>query len=244
VNTSTRTRTVFKVGRFCVSAILIYWLLCRVDIEELAGALATSKWWLFSFSTFVLCARQLVAAYRWAIILAASRIRIPTIRLFYWYMIATFFNMFLPTALGGDVVRIYQLGKSSGENAVAAASVLMERILGFLALIGMAVVAMFLSATGQREFTICAAVSVAVLVYAMALVALFHRRVGRMLAASLRRAGLRRISQAVERGFAALYALQEHRRNLVLAFIISVLFQGVGVVCTFLVGLSLGLDVS
>jgi len=239
-----RKRSLWKGGRFLVSAVLIYLLFRRVDIHELAAVLKTSQWWLLILSTVVLCARHLIAAGRWSIMLVASGVRVPLARLLYWYMTATFFNMFLPTALGGDVVRIYQLGRHARRNADAAASVLMERVLGFLALIAMAVVALVFSETGRQQPIICVAVAVAALGYALVLVALFHRGFGRMLTSSLRRIGLPRIGEAAQRGYAALHSLQDHRWTLVMALVISIFFQGIGVICTYLVGLSLGLEVS
>jgi glycosyltransferase 2 family protein len=230
--------------RFAVSAALIFWLLHRVRLEELSTALRGSQWWLFALSTLILCGRQIIATCRWAIILAASRIRVPLAWLLYWYMTATFFNLFLPTALGGDVMRIYQLAKNTGRNAAAAASVLMERILGFLALIGMAVVAMLLSTKARQEPTIYLGVLVAAGALVAVLVALFHRGFGRMTVRLFRRVGLQRLGEKAERGYAALYTLQQHRKTIFLAFLISVVFQAVGVVCTYLVGLSLGLNVS
>ncbi len=220
------------------------WLLHRVCLEEVAAALRTSQWWLFALSTLILCAWQIVAACRWAIILAAAQIRPPLARLLYWYMTATFFNMFLPTALGGDVVRIYQLAKNTGRSADAAASVVMERILGFLALTGMAVVALLLSSKARQEPTLYLGVVAGAGAYAVVLVALFHRGFGRMTVRLFRRLGLPRLGEQAERGYAALYALQEHERTILLAFLISLVFQAVGIVCTYLVGLSLGLNVS
>jgi len=239
-----RKTVVLQSIRFAVSAGLILWLLHQAQFEELAAALRRSAWWLFALSTLILCARQIIATCRWAIILAAVRISVPLARLLYWYMTATFFNMFLPTALGGDVVRIYQLAKNTGRNADAAASVLMERILGFLALIGMAVVALLLSAKARREPTIYGGVLVAAIAFVAVLVALFHRGFGRMTIRLFRRVGLQRLGEKTERGYAALYTLQEHRTSIFLAFLISVVFQVVGIVCTYLLGLSLGLNVS
>ena len=231
-------------SRLAISLLLIGWLLRSVDLYTLETALYTSEWWLFGLSTLILCAASLVASLRWQVILASLGAHLPIFHLLRWYMIATFFNMFLPTALGGDVVRIYQLAKNTGRNADAAASVLMERILGFLALIGMAVVALLLSAEARQEPTVYLAVLAGAGAYVAVLVALFHRGFGRMTVRLFRRVGLQRLGEKAESGYAALYTLQQHRKTMVLAFLISVVFQAVGIVCTYLVGLSLELNVS
>jgi uncharacterized protein (TIRG00374 family) len=55
---------------------------------------------------------------------------IPTHLLFKYYLIGLFFNNFLPTGIGGDVLRIYNLIQESGNRTISFASVLTERILG------------------------------------------------------------------------------------------------------------------
>ena len=62
-------------------------------------------------------------------------IKIELWRVYAFYNIGRFFNLILPISLGGDIVRIYQLGKFTGKNHTAAASVIVERFTGMLTLI-------------------------------------------------------------------------------------------------------------
>jgi hypothetical protein len=49
------------------------------------------------------------------------------------YFVGLFFNNFLPTGMGGDVVRIYDVAKYSRQPSASAASVIAERALGSFA---------------------------------------------------------------------------------------------------------------
>jgi glycosyltransferase 2 family protein len=50
------------------------------------------------------------------------------------YLVATFFNNFLPSTIGGDVVRVRDSSKLTGSTTAAAAIVIIDRIIGFGAL--------------------------------------------------------------------------------------------------------------
>jgi uncharacterized protein (TIRG00374 family) len=82
-----------------------------------------------------------VRAYRWRILLTALGISVPLSRLTALYFVGSFFNTFLPTGIGGDIVRIYELGRQSGQPA-AVGTVLVDRATGILMLFLMALAAL------------------------------------------------------------------------------------------------------
>jgi uncharacterized protein (TIRG00374 family) len=71
-----------------------------------------------------------VLSFRWQILVSGYGLKIPTLTLFKYYLIGLFFNNFLPTGIGGDVLRIYNLIQSSGDRTISFASVMTERLLG------------------------------------------------------------------------------------------------------------------
>src|SRR5205085_1159720 len=56
------------------------------------------------------------------------------------YFIGMFFNLFLPSSVGGDVVRAWYLNARSGRGMAAAVSVFIDRFSGLLVLLALAVV--------------------------------------------------------------------------------------------------------
>ena len=91
-----------------------YWLVLSVLVGILINMVSSFKWYMLTN------ARQLGAGY-W--------------RLFSYYLVGQFYNLFLPTSVGGDVVRSYELGKFSGKHADSLASVFVERYTGVLILL-------------------------------------------------------------------------------------------------------------
>ncbi len=83
-----------------------------------------------------------VRAYRWQILLNALGMRISLLRLTALYFIGTFFNNFLPTGVGGDVVRVYELAQESKRPAAAVGTGLVDRAAGLLVLFLIALLAL------------------------------------------------------------------------------------------------------
>ena len=71
-------------------------------------------------------------------------------RLLAFYFTGMFFNLFLPTIVGGDAVKAVLLARETGAPARATMSVFMERNLGLFALLSIALVAS-LARAGRRH---------------------------------------------------------------------------------------------
>ena len=84
---------------------------------------------------------NMVSAFKWFMLTRARLLGAGYWRIFAYYLVGQFYNMFLPTSVGGDFVRSYELGKFSGRQADALASVFVERYTGVVTLLFVAIVA-------------------------------------------------------------------------------------------------------
>jgi glycosyltransferase 2 family protein len=75
-----------------------------------------------------------VSAWRWGRLLHAQGVHATTSRLAESFLVATFFNNFLPSNIGGDVVRVTDTAGAAGSKTLAATVVLVDRGLGVVAL--------------------------------------------------------------------------------------------------------------
>jgi uncharacterized membrane protein YbhN (UPF0104 family) len=82
----------------------------------------------------------LLSAWRWGLLLHAQSIAMPFSRLTSSFFVATFFNNFLPSNIGGDVVRIADTAPAAGSKTLATTVVLLDRGLGLLGLVLIAAV--------------------------------------------------------------------------------------------------------
>ncbi len=123
--------TLVKVG---VSLALLAFLFSRVDAPRLwhLARSASIPWLATALGLYYLMI--CVSAWRWGVLLVAQGLRFPLRRLTSSFFVATFFNNFLPSNIGGDVVRIADTAPAAGSRTRAATVVLIDRGMGLLGL--------------------------------------------------------------------------------------------------------------
>jgi uncharacterized membrane protein YbhN (UPF0104 family) len=127
-----------SVGKAAVSLGLLYLLFSRVDVSRLwTVARQASPAWLAAALVLYLV-MILLSAWRWGVLLRAQHVSIPYGVLTQSFLVATFFNNFLPSNIGGDVIRVTDTAKVAGSKTLATTVVLIDRALGLLGLALMA----------------------------------------------------------------------------------------------------------
>ncbi len=120
--------------KLAVSTALLTWLLSRVDVGRLwASARTASLPWLFA-ALGIYFLVIIVSAWRWGVLLQAQNAPVAHRRLISSFLVATFFNNFLPSNIGGDVVRIADTAGPAGSRTLATTIVLIDRGIGLLGL--------------------------------------------------------------------------------------------------------------
>ena len=75
-----------------------------------------------------------VSVWRWHMLLGAQHVRVPARTLAESFWVALFFNNFLPSNIGGDVVRIADTSRPAGSKTLATMVIFVDRVLGLFAL--------------------------------------------------------------------------------------------------------------
>lgn len=131
--------------RVLVTAVLLAVLACKTDWPQVFATFAhlQAGWWLLAVA--LLAVTQVVSALRRQVIARPLGFARPLRQLTGFYYIGMYFNLLLPTSVGGDVVRAWYLDGHSGKRLPAFASVFLDRLSGLVVLLMMACVAVFLS---------------------------------------------------------------------------------------------------
>ncbi len=82
-------------------------------------------------------------AFRWKIILNHYDLNYKLKKLFGFYLVGLFFNNFLPSSIGGDIIRIYKVVGNSDDRSAGFASVILERILGVASTLFLAITSLY-----------------------------------------------------------------------------------------------------
>ena len=121
--------------RLGISAALLYFVLRSIDLpafwERVAGM--HPGWIALALAAYA--ATQSIAVWRWDRLLRAQHVEVEQKRLTESMWVSMFFNNFLPSNIGGDVVRIADTAPAAGSKTLATTVILVDRVLGLSALV-------------------------------------------------------------------------------------------------------------
>ena len=129
---------VAKVG---VSLALLAYLLSTTDLAALIRRVRSGDPLLLAGALALYTLTLALATWRWRLLLRAQGYHAPMAHLSASYLVATFFNNFLPSNVGGDVIRVRDSSRLTGSTTASLAIVAIDRILGLSALYLLAVIA-------------------------------------------------------------------------------------------------------
>lgn len=133
-------RVALLVLKIAFSAGLMVFLFSRIPLGTLGSALRHADRGLLALAWLVLFLSNLLASYQWGQLLAAVDIRIPFWKVCSYYHVGLFFNNFLPAGIGMDVARVVDASRYGPTRAAAVSTVVMDRLIGTVALAGLALV--------------------------------------------------------------------------------------------------------
>ena len=218
----------------------LLFFLMREDIPEIIHALKHVNQGLFATAALIFLLTAFVLAKRLQLIFSAEDARLGFRDASNLTFVGYFFNNFLPTSVGGDIVKAMFAARITGESMKSATCVLMDRIFGLFTfvLIPSFSLLFFLKKMGNP--------AIPLIVYsllgssAVFFVLLFHRgsaRRFRFVEMLLNRA---KIGQTLRRLYDGLHNFKNHKRVVAKALGLSLVAQGISIFVVYLMATALG----
>jgi uncharacterized protein (TIRG00374 family) len=224
-----------------VTVAILAFLLWRINLSSFADAIgkSVSSWLLLAFLANSLA--LFTSTYKWDRLLRALGTVTSKWQLLELYTIGFFMSSFLPGVVGGDVVRWQMTARLTGAPLKVAATILVERVTGVVALVILSVAAVLLLPQ-FAVFPVIVLIAAVSLGLAVGLVLVLHRRPIATLMFRTRRSRVGRIVQP-------LYGLHRtirrfSRRALLVALGYSLLFYLSVGLTFFLIGRSFGTEIT
>ncbi|HET6446499.1 MAG TPA: lysylphosphatidylglycerol synthase transmembrane domain-containing protein [candidate division Zixibacteria bacterium] len=129
-----RLSTLLKVGITVAGLAIVLW---RIPAKEIFQVLREASWNWVLVAFLLVVASLFLRAFRWQILLRGLKAKVGYLRLVELYFAGNFFNAFLLSGFGGDVVRILEVARDVPGN-VATGTVIVDRITGLVMLFVMA----------------------------------------------------------------------------------------------------------
>lgn len=221
------------------SLILLYLLYRKVPVDNILKVLAEAdyRWFLPVF--LLLLVNTIISAAKWRMFLAADGIDLPLPTLAASYLIGTFYNMFLPSNIGGDSYRIIDVAQRSRDTAKVAVSVLADRLSGFLAMISLGTISSLIIGSRYGNSFVLLSLSLLLVLVAIIYALLKQQPFNRFLSLSRldRIAGVRKIADKL---LLSTGTYSANRPLLIKTMLLSFLFQFLFCIVVYLLSRTLG----
>ena len=138
-------KVLVTTAKVLVSAGLIGWILHQSDLEAIWSSIREANFFLLFAAFLLFYLGYVIIAMRQKSLLAAQGIEVKIPFLLQSFAIGMFFSNLLPSTIGGDASRMYDVWRVAGSKSKAVSVILMDRFLGMFALVVFGVVAAILS---------------------------------------------------------------------------------------------------
>ena len=123
-----------RIGLSVVMLGILIWRVPSFDTDEVVPELTTRTLFWLVVAALLTLAGLVLSALRWQRVLDVLGLHASLKRLLSHYLAGQFVSNVLPTTIGGDVLRVARLSRETGETPGTFASVVLERLTGWLVL--------------------------------------------------------------------------------------------------------------
>lgn len=186
----------------------------------------------------------LVLSFRWQILVSGYGLNIPTRTLFKYYLVGLFFNNFLPTGIGGDVLRIYNLIRSSGDRTISFASVMTERLLGISSTLILALVSILILREEFRSNLVLYLITAMILLVILFFSIAFSKKLAAPIEKFTEKLTLFRLGERIQKFLDAIRFYSDSKIVYLKILAVSLVGQILIIVKAYFLALALGIDVN
>jgi glycosyltransferase 2 family protein len=233
---------IFNFLRIFISIFLIgilLWIM-RDKLSQVRAIMKSADIALIFYGLVVCLISAWLIALRLKRVISVQSINITTKEAAYLTFLGYFFNNFLPTSFGGDVLKAYYAGKKSNNNTGAFMGVFMDRVLAMIpfTLIPVIAVTFFYRNISNPVITI-----VVYSIFAISLVSLWlilHKSTAKYLALIFQPFKERLWYEKIKNGYDFLNIYSRHKVVLFWSFLLSTLTQVLSIVATYIFARAIG----
>ena len=229
---------ILRVG---ISIALLVFLFGQVDGKALFRIIRGADIWLLLLAFLIFTLVYAVCLFRWEMLLKAVRVYLPVKRIIVSFSGGMFFNVFMPSTIGGDLVRSFDLAAHTKKGKEVVATVLLDRLSGYAGMVLVAVAAMIFGYRLVQDRVVVLIVLAIVALLVLILLLLFNNfcfsKINRFFHAS----NSSRLMTAIKNTHQELYYFRQRKRVLFLNLAYSLFVQVVAPVSYYLIAVALGI---
>lgn len=230
--------------RIGISIVLLIFLFEKVDKKALLGIIKNADKPLLFLAFCIFSLTYILCLFRWERLLRAVKIHLPLKRVIISFSGGTFFSLFLPSTIGGDLMRSLDLAAHTKRPREVIATVLLDRLSGYVGLVSLALLALLFGWRFLQDKSVLFSIVIITAVLIAILLVLFNRFLYSRINQLLHSPDAGRIRQLLKDLHQEMHYFKHHKKVIINNLILSVLIQAVAPATFFVVARSLGVRIN
>jgi uncharacterized protein (TIRG00374 family) len=211
--------------KIAITAILFFLIFRNIDFGSFGATLRNARPGILIAAFILLWIQQFVCIFRWRMLIRPL-MPAPSLKsLLGIYFIGLFFNLTLPTLVGGDVVKIYYVGKHSNSYSHSFAATFLDRDAGMLAMLIIACAGVLFHPVSVPGVAVEIIVWGAFAAFIVGNICLFAPKCHRVMTVLFERLHLAKLSMKMDRVSNVFHIIGKEKSILLAALLLSFLNQ-------------------
>jgi len=231
--------------RLAVSVILLTLLFKfnKIDLQELVNDIKGADKLYLSFGFFSFSLVYFIGFLRWRMLLKAAGIHIPVKRLLISFSGGTFFSIFLPSTIGGDLVRAADLAGHTKKTKEVIATVFLDRLSGYIGLVIIVIGAFFFANGLVNDKVVLSSIAVIIGILILVVLVLFNSFIYSKITKFLSTPGAGRIKEVIKGIHHEIHIFRNRGRMVAGNILLSVAVQFIPAISAYFIALALGMKI-
>lgn len=235
-------KTIVSVLQVLVSVSLLLILFRRIDFGSFLDLLAGIHPGYLTLGVLCYFFSMAIISFRWLFIVRTANEPVNILQLIGINFVGSFFSMFLPTAAGGDVARMYESSRRGMVGTNAVSTVLLDRVIGLISLVLICIAALFAGYRYTGELSLVYMVIGLAVAFGVAWRLFFNPSLIRRFRGVFRLPLLARAEPSAKKLYQSLYELQLQPGLLLSTLSISIFAQVIEIASAIFLARALGLN--
>ena len=231
--------------RVGISIALMVYLFSNVDRKSLFEIIRHSNKPLLFLAFFIFFFNYLFCLLRWNSLLKAIKVRLPLKRVSISFAGGTFFNLFLPSTIGGDLMRSIDLSMHTNKTKEVVASVFLDRISGYIGLVVILFVSLILGwKLILEDKTVFVSVAIIIASLFIIMLVMFNKNLYYRINRLLDSPNAGKIRSLIKNLHAEIHFFRHQKKAAVKSLIFSLLIQATLPLTYYFIALSIGVNIN
>lgn len=230
--------------RIGISIILLVFLFNQVDKKSLAEIIKHADKPLLALAFCVYFLAYILCLLRWEMLLKALSIHLSLKRIIISFAGGVFFSLFLPSTIGGDLMRSIDLATHTKRPREVLATVLLDRLSGYVGLVLLALFALLFGSRHIQDKSVFFSVAIITAILIVALLVLFNKSLYSRINKLLHFPNAGKFIQLLKDLHEEIHYFKRHKKVIINNLILSLIIQSISPLVFFIIALSLGLKIN